>query len=356
MHMKAIVYKKYGPPDVLQLKEVEKPTPKDNEVLIRTHAATVIAGDCELRSFNFPVWIWLPLRIYTGLTRPTRISILGQELAGEIESVGKDVSRFGKGDQVFAATEIGCGAYAEYKCMGEEKTLALKPTNMTYEEAAAVPTGGLNALHYLRKGNIQCGERVLINGASGNIGSFAVQLAKYFGAEVTGVDSTEKLDMLRSIGADHVIDYTQEDFTKNGETYDVIFDVVGKSSYSRSVGSLNQNGRYIIANPRVLPMVRGLWTSMTSSKKVIYEFASYNPEDLIFLKELIEAGGIKSVIDRRYPLDQVAEAHRYVDEGHKKGNVVITVAPDSKTRQSAAPDGLGLSDGTRSRHKENVSA
>jgi NADPH:quinone reductase-like Zn-dependent oxidoreductase len=329
--MKAIVYERYGSPDVLQLKEVQKPTPKDDEVLIRIYAATVIAGDCELRSFTFPIWVWLPLRIYIGLIRPTRVNILGQELAGEIESVGKDVKLFSKGDQVFAATEIGCGAYAEYKCMREEKTLAIKPANMTYEEAAAVPTGGLNALHYLRKGNIQSGEKVLINGASGNIGSFAVQLAKYFGAEVTGVDSTGKLDMLRSIGVDHVIDYTQEDFTKNGETYNVIFDVVGKSSFSRSLRSLKQNGRYLLANPRLLPMVRGLCTSMISSKKVIFEFASYKTEDLIFLKELIEAGKIKSVIDRRYPLEQVAEAHRYVDKGHKKGNVVITVEHNNKT-------------------------
>ena len=240
--------------------------------------------------------------------------------AGQATAAG-----YREGDQVFAATEIGFGAYAEYKCMREEKTLAIKPANMTYEEAAAVPTGGLNALHYLRKGNIQSGEKVLIYGAAGNIGSFAVQLAKYFGAEVTGVDSTEKLDMLRTIGADQAIDYTQEDFTKNGKTYDVIFDVIGKSPFSRSVRSLKQNGRYILANPRLLPMVRGLWTSMISSKKVIFKFASYRKEDLIFLKELIEAGKIKSVIDRRYPLEQTAEAHSYVDKGHKKGNVVITV-------------------------------
>ncbi len=329
--MKAIVYTQYGPPDVLQLREVPKPTPKDDEVLIRTYAATVLAGDCELRSFNFPLWFWLPFRIYMGLIRPTRVNILGQELAGEIESVGKDVKLFSKGDQVFAATESRFGAYAEYTCLPEEGVLAIKPANMTYEEAAAVPTGGLNALHYLRKGNIQSGEQVLINGASGNIGTFAVQLAKYYGADVTGVDSTEKLDMLRSIGVDHVIDCTQEDFTTNGETYDVIFDVVGKSSFSRSVRSLKQHGRYLLANPRLVPMVRGLWTSMISSKKVLFGFASYKTEDLMFLKELIEAGKIQSVIDRRYPLEQVTEAHRYVDKGYKKGNVIITLAHHSET-------------------------
>ena len=323
--MKAIVYTKYGPPDVLQLKEVEKPAPKDNEVLIRTRAATVIAGDSELRSFTFPIWFWLPLRIYAGLTKPKRVNILGQELAGEIESVGKDVKRFKPGEQVFAATEIGLGAYAEYKCLGEDKVIAKKPANMTYEQAAAVPTGGLNALHYLRKGNIQPGESVLINGACGTIGTFAVQLARYFGAVVTGVDSTEKLPVLRSIGADHVIDYTQEDFTQNGQTYDVILDSVGKSSFSRSLRSLNPNGRYVLANPNLLSMFRGLWTSLTSSKKVMFEFADYTTEDLIFLKELIEAEKIKSVIDRSYPLEQTAEAHRYVEKGHKKGNLVITV-------------------------------
>jgi len=325
MLMKAIVYTQYGPPEVLQLKEVPKPTPKDDEVLIKTYAATVIAGDCELRSFTFPIWFWLPFRIYMGLIRPTRVNILGQELAGEIESVGKDVKLLRKGDQVFAATEIGFGAYAEYKCMREEKTLAIKPANMTYEEAAAVPTGGLNALHYLRKGNIQRGEKVLINGAAGNIGTFAVQLAKLLGAEVTGVDSTEKLEMLRTIGADHVIDYTQEDFTKSSGGYDVIFDVIANSSFSGIIRSLKKNGRYLMVNPRLFKMVRGLWTSMISSKKVIFAFARYKAEDLMFLKELIETGKIKSVIDRRYPLEQVAEAHRYVDQGHKKGNVVITV-------------------------------
>jgi len=322
--MKAIVFTKYGSPDVLQLREVAKPTPKDNEVLIRIYATTVTAGDCEIRSFKIPLFIWLPLRLYMGLRKP-RKHILGQELAGEIESVGKDVKRLRKGDQVFAATGFRFGAYAEYICLPEDGVLAIKPANMTCEEAAAVPVGGLEALHFLRKGHIQIGQKVLIHGAGGSIGTFAVQLAKSFGAEVTGVDSTEKLDMLRSIGADHVIDYTQEDFTKGGETYDVIFDVVGKTSFSRSVRSLKQNGRYLLANAGLSQMVRGRWTSMRSSKKVILGAASEKTEDLIFLKELIEAGKMKPIIDRRYPLEQIAEAHRYVEKGHKKGNIVITV-------------------------------
>ncbi len=333
--MKAIVWTDYGPPDVLQLKEVETPTPKDNEVLIGIYATTVTAGDCEQRSLKLPIWYALPMRAYVGLKKPERITILGMELAGEIESVGKDVKRFRKGDQVFAATGfVGMGACAEYICLPEEPeegALAIKPANMTYEEAAAVPVGGLEALCFLRQGNIQSGQKVLINGAGGTIGNFAVQLAKYFGAEVTGVESTRKLDMLRSIGADQVIDYTQEDFTKSGETYDFILDVVGKSSFSGSIRSLKQNGRYLIADPGPSQMVRGRWTSMTSSKKVIFGAAYSKTEDLVFLKELVEAGKIKAVIDRRYPLEQVAEAHRYVEKGHKKGNVVITVEHNDKT-------------------------
>ena len=327
--MKAIVWTAYGPPDVLQLREVEKPTPKDNEVLIRIYATTVTAGDCEQRSLKLPIWHALPMRAYVGLKRPKRITILGMELAGEIESVGRDVRLFKEGDQVFAATGfVGMGAYAEYICLPEEPeegALAIKPDNMPYEEAAAVPVGGLEALHFLRQGNIQSGQKVLINGAGGTIGTFAVQLAKYFGAEVTGVDSTGKLDMLRSIGADQVIDYTQEDFTKSGETYDFILDVVGKGSFSGSIRSLRQNGRYLIADPGLSQRVRGLWTSMRSTKKVIFGAASPMTEDLAFLKELIEAGKMKAVIDRRYPLEQIPEAHRYVETGHKQGHVVIAV-------------------------------
>ena len=334
--MKAIVWTKYGSSDGLQLGEVEKPAVQDNEVLIRIYAATVTAGDCEMRSLKFPLFLSLPMRIYVGLRKPRRTTILGQELAGEIESVGKDVKLFKEGDQVFAATGFGFGAYAEYICLPEEPkemegVVAIKPANMTYQEAATVPVGGLNALHFLRKGNIQSGQKVLINGAGGSIGTIAVQLAKSFEAEVTGVDSTGKLDMLRSIGADQVIDYTQEDFTKSSETYDVIFDVVGKGSFSRSIRSLKKKGFYLLANPGLSRSVRGLWTSMTSSKKVIGGTASYKTEDLILLKELIETGKIKSVIDRRYPLEQTAEAHSYVEKGHKKGNVVITLEHNNKT-------------------------
>ncbi len=326
--MKAIVWTNYGSPAVLRLGEVEKPAPKDNQVLIRIHATTVTAGDQEMRSLQVPLWLRLPVRMYVGVRRPQRIRILGQELAGEIEAVGRDVRRFEPGDQVFAATGFSLGAYAEYICLPEESedsVLATKPANTTYEQAAAIPVGGLEALHFLRKGNIQAGQKVLINGAGGSIGTIAVQLAKLFGAEVTAVDSPGKLDMLRSIGADQVIDYTKKDFTRGGQTYDVIFDVVGKSSYSGCMRSLKEKGFYLIANPRVFKMARGLWTGMTSDKRVITETARRKAEDLLYLKELVEAGKIRPVIDRSFPLEQAAEAHRYVERGDKKGNVVIAV-------------------------------
>ena len=330
--MKAIVWTAYGQPEVLQLEEVEKPTPKANEVLIRIHATTVTAGDCEARNLKFPILFRLLMQMYVGLRKPKRITILGQELAGEIEAIGKDVKRFKAGDQVFGTTGLGFGAYAEYICLPEKSAmgvLATKPANMTYAEAAAVPTGGLEALHFMRKGNIQRGEKVLIIGAGGSIGSFAVQLARHFGAEVTGVDSSGKLNMLRTIGADHVIDYTQEEITKHAETYDVIFDVMGKSSFSGSLRSLKQNGRYLLGNAGLLHMVRGQWTSIRSSKKVLIGAANQKNEDLLFLKALIETGQLISVIDRRYPLEQIAEGHRYVDTGQKKGNVVITISQNA---------------------------
>jgi len=320
--MKAVVYTNYGPPEVLQLKEVEKPTPKDNEVLIKVYATSVTKYDCWERSCTAPTGFWLFARIASGIRKPKK-TILGTELAGEIEAIGKDVKLFKKGDQVFAFT--GLGTYAEYICLPEDGALATKPVNMTYEEAAAIPYGGLTALYFLRKGNIQSGQKVLIYGASGGVGNYAVQLAKYFGAEVTGVCSTTKLEMVKSLGADKVIDYTKEDFTKSGEAYDVIFDTVGKSSVSGCKRSLKKKGFYIFATFGLPKLVQILWLSMTSSKKVIIGLLKERAEDLIFLKELIEAGKIRVVIDRTYPLEQTAEAHSYVEKGRAKGKVVITL-------------------------------
>ena len=329
--MKAMVYTKYGPPEVLQLKEVEKPVPKDNEVLVKVYATTVTAGDTRMRSFTVPLSFWLPARIALGFRKPKK-AILGMELAGEVEAIGKDVTQFKKGDPVFASTfEHGFGAYAEYKCLPEDGLLALRSANLTGEEAATLPIGGRTALYFLREANIQPGQKVLIYGASGSVGTYAVQLAKVFGAEVTGVCSTTNLELVKSLGADKVIDYTQEDFAKNGESYDVIFDAVGKSSYSDSIKSLKKDGTYLhaVAAPGISMRMR--WTSMTSSKKTVGGGPPPKSEDLIFLKELIEAGTIKPVIDRRYPLEQIVEAHRYVDKGHKKGNVVITLNHNNKT-------------------------
>mgnify|MGYP001425623591 CR=1 FL=1 len=332
--MKAIVWTAYGSPDVLQLREVKKPVPKDNEVLIRIDATTVPLGDCEMRSLSGARWYTLPVRTYVGFRKPQRITILGMELAGEIEAVGKDVTRFKAGDQVFAQTGfIRTGTYAEYIALPEQPeggAMAIKPANMTDEEAAAVPVGGLEALHFLRQASVRSEQKVLINGAGGTIGTFAVQLARYFGAEVTGVDSTDKLHMLRSIGADHVIDYTQEDFTTSGESYDLILDIISKSSFSGSLKSLKPGGCYLIANPSLYQRLRGRWASMNNSKKVIFGAPSPNTEDLVFLKGLIEAGKLRAVIDRRYSLEQIAEAHRYVETGCKKGHVVITVGHDSQ--------------------------
>ncbi len=323
--MKAVVYTKYGSPDVLQLKEVEKPIPKDDEVLIKVHAAEATKTDCELRSFNFPVkWFWLPLRIAMGLIKPKK-QILGGYFAGEVESVGKDVSKFKKGDQIFGTTKLRMGAYGEYVCLPASYTLVPKPHNVSFEEAAAVPLGGLNALHFLRKANIRKGEKVLVNGAGGSIGTFGVQIAKAMGAEVTAVDSTIKEEMLRRIGADHFFDYTKEDFTKSGQTYDVIFDMVAKSSYSECVKALNPKGRYLMANPRISDMLRSVLTSKFTDKTAIFVFAGEKEEELLALKEMIEEGKIKSIVDKIYPFEQAAEAHRRVETEQRLGPVVISV-------------------------------
>ena len=319
--MKAIVCTKYGPPDVLKLIEVEKPVPKDNEVLIRIHASTVAAGDIRLRSFTWATWFWLPGRIMYGLRRP-RKKIPGNELSGEIEDKGKDVTQFKKGDQIFGITwtiNFG-GANAEYICLRENE-VAIKPVNMSFEEAAAVPIGCLTALVLLRKGKIQRGQKILIYGASGSVGTFAVQLAKYFGAEVTGVCSTANIEMVRSLGADKVVDYTKGDFTKSNQTYDFIFDAVIKTSFLKCKSSLTPKGVFITVD---FPLLTALWTSIIGRRKIVFGLAN-KIEDLIFLKKLIEEGKIISVIDRVYPLEQTAEAHNYVEKGHKKGNLVITM-------------------------------
>ena len=334
--MKAIVWTKYGSPDGLQLREVPTPTPKDNEVLIKIHAVTASTPDTELRRLKLPLLFAIPLRLYLGFMKPTRITILGTEFAGEIVSVGKEVTQYQEGDQVFGYTGLGMGTYAEYMCLSEKPSamasvMGKKPNNINYEEAAATPFGGLEALHALRQANIQRGQKVLIVGAGGTIGTYSVQLAKHYGAEVTGVDKPGKLEMLLSIGSDHVIDYTKENFTKNGQTYDVILDTIGKSSFSGSVRSLNENGTYLNANPGLFSGVRMRRLSRGSSKKVITWTAGYTAKNLLALKELIEAGIIKPVIDRIYPLEQIADAHRYVEGGNKKGNVVITVKHNHTT-------------------------
>jgi NADPH:quinone reductase-like Zn-dependent oxidoreductase len=323
--MKAIVYTEYGPPDVLRLQEVKQPTPRDNEVLIRVHATTATAAEGMMRTAR-PAWG----RVILGLRRPKR-TILGLELAGEIVSVGKDVKRFKPGDQVYGFTGLRLGAYAEYACLPETASLELKPANMTYEEAAAAVDGASTALFFLRdKANIQRGHKVLVNGASGSIGTFAVQLAKYFGAEVTGVCSTANVALVKSLGADTVIDYTQEDFTNHREAYDIIFDTVGKGSFAACKRALTNNGCYLptvglINHPLML------WTRIRGGKRVITGMSIEKRQALAFLKGLIEAGRLRAVIDKRYPLEQIAEAHRYVETGRKKGNVVITVVNRGET-------------------------
>jgi len=333
MIVKAVVWTRYGPPEVLQLKEVPKPEPKDDEVLIKVHAATVTAGDCEFRRLQLPMGLGFFVRFYAGLTRPKRITVLGQELSGEIEAVGKDVKLFEKGEGVFGSPGFQMGAYAEYICLqerSEDAILVKRSEKLTHEEAATIVVGGLESLHYLRKAKIQKGEKVLINGAGGSIGTFGIQLAKYYGAEVTAVDSAGKLDMMSETGADHVIDYTKEDFTRSGRKYDVIFDVIGRSPFSGSMGSLRDNGRYLIANYSFSKMVKRGTASKKGGRDVIMGATDHKAEDLLYLQDLVGSGKIRTVIDRRYPLEKTAEAHKYVESGQKKGNVIITVVPDKR--------------------------
>ncbi len=317
--MKAIVYTQYGTPEVLHLDEVEKPTPKDNEIRVNIRATAVNSGDWRLRKAEpFAV------RLMLGLTKP-KIQILGSVFSGEVESVGKDVTLFSIGDQVFGHTDMRFGAYAEYLCVPEKGSVALKPDTIGHTEAATIPFGGTTALHFLRKANIKPGQKVLIYGASGAVGSTAVQLAKYFGATVTAVCSTANVDMVRSLGADTVIDYTKEDFAKSGETYDVIVETVGKIPVSKCLRSLDKKGLLILGASGMSGMLQGVWISLTSTRKVISGVISHSAEAIDFLKKLIEMGRLKPVLDRTYPLEQMAEAHAYVEKGHKKGNVAITI-------------------------------
>ncbi len=324
--MKAILHTKYGPPDELQLKEVEKPFPKDNEVLIKIHATTVTTSDCNVRNFTFvPRSFMLFARIMFGFKKP-KINILGIDLAGKIEEIGKDVKRFKIGDQIFGSPGTKFGAHAEYTCVSEDGALVIKPPHMTYEEAAAISLAGNTALFFIRDlAKIQTGQKILIHGASGAIGTYAVQLAKYYGAEVTGVCSATNAEMVKSLGADKVIDYTKEDFTKSDERYDVVFDVVGKTTFSQCKGLLKQKGIYLENMLELKDVLKMMWTSIIGGKKIKGGVSVESVENLNFFIELFESGKLKPVIDRSYPLEQTAKAFQYVEQGHKKGNVIITV-------------------------------
>ncbi|MFT4573857.1 NAD(P)-dependent alcohol dehydrogenase [Marinomonas primoryensis] len=322
--MKAIIYETYGTPNVLKVKEIEKPIPNNNEILIKVHAAEVTKADCEMRSFNFPVkWFWLPLRLILGISKPKK-QVLGGYFSGEIESCGKEVSKFNIGDKVFGVSNLRLGAHAEFICLPANYTIVTKPSNLSFEEAAALPLGGLNALHFLRKANIQKGENILINGAGGSIGIFGVQIAKAMGAKVTVVDTGIKEEMLRSIGADNFFDYTKEDVTESGQTFDVIFNIVATSSYSAWVKMLKPNGRYLIANPRLSDMLRSVVTSKFTDKKATFIFAGEKEEELLTLKKMIEKGEIKSIVDKIYSYEQAADAHRRVESEQRLGAVIVT--------------------------------
>ncbi|MEP1445093.1 MAG: NAD(P)-dependent alcohol dehydrogenase [Paraglaciecola sp.] len=322
--MKAVVYKNYGAPDVLQIEDIEKPTPNDNQILIKVHAVEATKSDCELRSFRFPVkWFWIPLRLAFGLCKPRR-QVLGGYLAGEVELVGKNVTLFKKGDMLFGSAGFNMGCYAEYVTLPDTCTLVSKPSNLSFEKAAVVPLGGLNALHYLTKAHIQKGDRVLINGAGGSIGTLAVMLAKLMGAEVTAVDSKIKKELLAEIGADHFINYEVEVYTDSGKSYDVIFDMVAGGSYSACIKTLAPNGRYLMANPRLSDMLRSVLTSIFTDKTVKFAFAGETKEELLTLKKMIEQGQITPIVDKSFPLEDAGEAHRRVESEQRLGPVVLT--------------------------------
>lgn len=328
--MKAIVCTAYGGPDVLKLEEVETPRPRAGQVLVRVHATTASRADCEIRRFEFPAWVWLPIRLAFGVMRP-RVRILGQEFAGEVEALGDGATSFAPGDRVYGTTGIGLGAYAEFVRVGGRRAGSVvtpMPAALGYAEAAAVPYGAMEALRFLRKGGIGAGQRILIIGAGGSFGTYAVQLAKRAGAEVVAVDSGGKLEMLREIGADQVIDYSRQDYTDSAGDFDIVFDVVGRAPYGSVARLLRRGGRYVVANPHTAQFIRGLWASLTGGRKMIFSSGDATDEDLRAVTELIEAGELRPVIDRRYPLEQMAEAHRYAETEQKLGNIVIVVGRD----------------------------
>ncbi len=323
--MKAVVYTSYGAPDVLQIKNVPKPVPKSDEILIKVKATTATTGDAVVRSSKFPAAFWLPARLMFGLFSP-RKSILGTGFSGVVESVGESVTLYEAGDELFGSSGMDFGTYAQYLCVNKKAVMIHKSHQLSHAEAAPLCFGGLTALHFLKKAQIKTNQKVLVFGASGSVGSYAVQLAKYFGAEVTGVCSGQNLELVYSLGADHVIDYTKEDFTKNLNHYDVIFDTTGKSQFSPSVKALKEEGYYLLANAGFSQIMSSLWTGLTTSKTLVPGgIATETTEDLIYLEELIQTGKIRSIIDSTYPLEEMAQAHEYVDQGHKKGNVVISV-------------------------------
>jgi NADPH:quinone reductase-like Zn-dependent oxidoreductase len=337
--MRAIVCTAYGDPDVLRLEEVETPRPKAGEVLVRVHATTASRADCEIRKFEFPVWVWLPIRLSFGVFKP-RKRILGQEFAGQVEAVGAGASSFAQGDRVYGTTGMALGAYAQFVCAGGRRVgsvLAPLPAALSYDEAAAVPYGAMEALRFLRKAGIAAGQRVLIVGAGGSFGTFAVQLARHAGAEVVAVDSGGKLEMLRELGAGEVIDYTAGDFWDDAGDFDIIFDVVGRAPFGRVARLLRPGGRYVVANPHTAQLVRGLWASMAGDKKLIFSSGAVSDEHLRAVTELVESGALRPVVDRRYPLEQAAEAHRYADSEQKLGNIVLVVDDAQGSQPSARP-------------------